>query len=210
MTRILSFFTGNLWGSLFVAALTLAIAQTARIEGAWFIHGFKDEVASLTTKNTQLVDDVATEKAAHKQTKANYHQAELLATAQNKQHVALVEANQERINNDRSSSYQRRIADLNAQRDRLRQHTVAGTSAASASGTTSVSQVPNTPPGADEEAQYNASIQAIQLDELITWVEQQEAGSARLREINVLQGQSPSHRDGDEADRNDIGALAAH
>lgn len=169
-----SFLSANLWRSAFLAALAALSWQTVQIEGFWVIDGLKDRLAS----SQQATQD---EQKAHKKTKDGYAQAQVTAQLLEQQRIDHVEAEQERITQNVKSSYDRRLAELRARFDRLR-NDQAGTSAGGASDHLDLSGVSGTAGGAHEapvdhglsaEERLIASEQALQLDELISFVESQ-------------------------------------
>jgi hypothetical protein len=121
------------------------------------------------------------EQSAHQGTVINYRNAAEKARASdlaNKQRVSKL---QEEVSNERAVSYRDRIAAARAAADRLRQGREAGTTASGARGP-SVSGVSNataSPANPSEENRLPSSDaliateQAIQLDELIKWVQDQ-------------------------------------
>lgn len=124
-------------------------------------------------------DRAKAEQAAHSQTVANYRAAATKAKADDAANKARVEAEQRTINERTAREYEARIADARARYSSLLPH--AG-SVASSTGSSPVSQVSNgtkgTPPAPSQGGlplgdALTATEQAIQLDELINWVEAQ-------------------------------------
>jgi hypothetical protein len=123
------------------------------------------------------------QQAAFAQTVAGYRAAAEQARAEDQANAARVVAEQRSINERTADDYQTRIADARARAVRL----LGDAEAASASVTRRTAPVPGIPAAAGGFAQASgqdrlppadaliATEQAIQLDELIRWVEAQHA-----------------------------------
>ncbi len=126
---------------------------------------------------------VVAEKAAHSATVANYRAAVEQARQADAANVARVKAEQSAINERTADDYESRIAAARAVYERLQRE--ARSPAHSGAG--GAAPVPGLPPSAGADAQGPGEIglphsdrllateQAIQLDELITWVRAQAA-----------------------------------
>lgn len=114
---------------------------------------------------------------AHVRTIRNYRKAQNDAKGLEEKRLARVKTEQQGINTDASQSYARRLADLRARYERLRRDAAAR--AGSAPGGQSVPGLSPAPGGTVEaptdplERELTCDTQAIQLDELITWIERQ-------------------------------------
>lgn len=121
------------------------------------------------------------EQSAHLQTEVNYRRAAEQARTDNLALVAKVKAEQSAINQRSTKDYEDRIAAARARADSLR-HGAPPTAHPGAAGTAGSPGVRQPAPGTDEAPgdprlplaeRLIATEQAIQLDELITWVEKQ-------------------------------------
>lgn len=177
----------TLWARIFagLAAVFLLgfLTQTIRIEGFWFIVGFKGREAILRIDLDQARAHTEAEIAKHEATKRAYVEAQAEAERMENERVARVTAQQERINNERLASYSQRLADARATANRLRHQARQGAGAGSPSD---CEQVPGASgasgsagascgDGFSIDRRLTATKQAIQLDELITTVQQQGA-----------------------------------
>ncbi|MBB5987415.1 hypothetical protein [Sphingobium lignivorans] len=131
----------------------------------------------------QTAVDLAAERAAHKQSVANYRAAAETARAQDAANKARVEREQATINRETVDDYEARLAAARALAERLR----ADRAASARAGSAPVAPVPGTgqSAGRADEATcedrlpfadaLTATEQAIQLDALISWVQRQTA-----------------------------------
>ena len=174
-------------GLVIVLALGLA-TQTVRIEGFLFIQGFKQQVATLRIDLEKSRHLRLQERDNHRQTKQNYRAAQFRAAQLEQARLARVNARQKEITDDVAQNYARRLADVRARADRLRNQAA---SRAGAGGSPDCEPMPGIPaasggtaqapadcglPRADQlERDVIASEQAEQLDALITFVERQAA-----------------------------------
>jgi len=166
--------TGNLWRALALALCGLVAALWVQIHGLPIIGGgLVADLASMTALRKAEADN-------HRATKDSIRKA--MADAQRREvfRLARVRAEQERESTNAEASYNRRFADLRAHYDRLRGK--ARTGAESAAGGQPVPGLPapafgaDAAPGADRlSLELECSANALQLDELITWVERQAA-----------------------------------
>ncbi len=133
--------------------------------------------AWLWRANNGLHDAIKAERAAHVQTVANYRAAQAKAELAQKANLARVSNQQRNITDETLDGYNRRVADLRARYQRL-----LAQGNRSTSGSSDLPAVPGRPAAVDAKAHENglspqdaliASEQALQLDELITWVERQ-------------------------------------
>lgn len=153
-------------------AMAIALALFAAL--CWHQWGhYKHQAEALRA-------DLNTEVAAHRQTKAAYRAAQQAAEEAETARLARVKAQQEKITDDVSQDYSRRLAALRTRYDRMRAQ--SGTRADSAPGRVTVSGLPDAASGIDEapgsdrfslDRRMTASQQALQLDALIDWVERQ-------------------------------------
>lgn len=161
-------------GAIIAALLAFVVALLIQIHG---LPVFGGGLISRLEKMTELR---RTEADNHRQTKANFIAATAEALRLEKARLARVKAEQERINHDRETSANARLAALRDQRDRLLSQ--ARTGAASAAGGQPVPGLPLPAFGADAATsenglslteRYECSVTAVQLDELISWVDAQ-------------------------------------
>jgi hypothetical protein len=177
----LSFLSANIWraacialAALLVLAIGIAGVQTLRIDGGPLMgRGLMAELA-------QARQDAKTQFDAHVQTIRQYRAAQVAAAAADRARLARVSTDQERISDDVSQDYTRRLADLRARYERLRSEAPAGTgSAASGQPVPGISAPAGgaaAPAGGDGFSlgrRLTASEQALQLDALIGWAERQ-------------------------------------
>ena len=142
-------------------------------------------------------DERNQERAAHQQTKQAYAAAQLAARELEEKRLVRVAAEQQEITDAINEDYQRRLADARAAAERLRSEALrAGDRAAGSAGDLRLPGAGGAAGGAAEAAgdrrlplspaeiewRLIATEQAIQLDELISWVEQQAA-------VNINEGQ---------------------
>jgi hypothetical protein len=166
--------TGNLWRALSAFLAGLVVMLAVQVYGFPLLHkGLIAQLESMTALNTSNVN-------SHRKTKDNFRAA--MAEAQRLEvfRLARVKAEQQRINEHAQVDYDRRIAALRARYDGLRAK--GRTSVASAAGGVSVPSLPVPAFGFDAttdtdglSAALMCSTYAVQLDELITWVEAQAA-----------------------------------
>jgi hypothetical protein len=135
-------------------------------------------------KTAHHAEVLAGERAAYAATVANVRAAAEQARAADQANAARVAARQDAINQRSDDDYQDRIADARAAAQRLRGE---GPSAAADPGAGRAAGLPGLPPapqgiaqaaGADrlpDPERLIATEQAIQLDELIKWVQRQHA-----------------------------------
>ena len=145
-----------------------------------------DQVETIATRTTERDK----ERRAHQQTKRDYAAAQLAARELEEKRLARVAAEQETITNDVTQDYRARLAAARSTAERLR-HQLAQ-AGADAGGTAGAVDLPGAgsaaggaaapagdrrlPFGAGElDWRLTATEQAIQLDELINWVERQAA-----------------------------------
>lgn len=176
-----------LWTRIFagLSALLLIgfITQTIRIEGFWLIVGFKEENAILRIDLSKARAATEAEIAKHEATKKAYRDAQAEAERMEAERLARITAQQERINNDRLAAYSSRLSAARAAADRLRAQAGARAGAVGAPGCQQVPDDGHSAGAADPacdrgfliEERLIATKQAIQLDELITAVEQHRA-----------------------------------
>jgi hypothetical protein len=194
--------TAKVFGGLALAFLAFATVQTIRIEGVWcsdvdagekpacLVRGFKQELQIVRIDLAQAEANHLAEVSKHKATKQAYREAQEEAARIQAEIIEAEVARQERITDEVRKSYQQRIAALRARADRLRDEAAAA--GAGAGGSAYPVRVPltgDTAPGTGEapdcaafpardldteiRCRAIAEEQAVQLDELITWVIQQ-------------------------------------
>jgi len=166
--------TGNLWRALSAFLAGLVVMLLIQIHGLPIIGGgLVSRLERMTALNTSNVK-------SHRTTKDNFRAA--MADAQRREvfRLARVKAEQDRINDHAEQDYERRLAALRSRYDGLRAK--GRTSATSAAGGVDVSGLPKPAFGADAapdadglSAALECSTYAVQLDELISWVEAQAA-----------------------------------
>lgn len=155
---------------------------------AWERDRHADQREDETRAEMQAVVD--SEKAAHAATKATYRQAQEQAAKMQADYIAAETARQKRITENARKDYQQRLDAIRARADSVRR-SQTGTSAGSApdqvrlpkasEATRRIDGAPNCArlPAPDLETDLAcreiATMQAAQLNALITWVQQQSA-----------------------------------
>lgn len=171
---MIAFLAMNPWRAAALALLGIIIALLIQIHGLPVLGG------GLIAKLDRMAELRRVEADNHRQTKANFIAATAEALRLETARLARVKAEQERINHDREESANARLAALRDQRDRLLSQ--ARARAASAAGGQPVPGLPIPAFGADAAAsedglslaeRYECSVSAVQLDELISWVDAQ-------------------------------------
>jgi hypothetical protein len=166
----------NLWRTATVTLLGVVLALLIQIHGLPVIGG------GLLAKLDRMTELRRIEADNHRKTKAYFAQAMADALRNEKLRLARVRAEQERINHDREASANERLAALRARYDQLRGQ--GGKATGGQGGAEPVPGLPTPAFGADAAAsedglslaeRYACSATAIQLDELISWVEAQTA-----------------------------------
>lgn len=171
---MIALITGNLWRALAAFLAGLVVVLLIQIHGLPIIGGgLLARLERMTALNDANVK-------SHRQTKDNFRAA--MADAQRREvfRLARVKAETERNNDARETAVNARLAALRARYDSLRRQ--SGTSATSAAGGIDVSGLPVPAFGADATPDTDGlstalmcSSYAVQLDELISWVEAQAA-----------------------------------
>lgn len=110
---IWAWFIGNPWRIACLILLAALGAQTARIEGFLWMDGYRASLAASERRT-------AAEHAAHAQTRLNYRNAQKQAEAAERDRLARVKGEQERISDHVSQDYARELDDLRARYARLR------------------------------------------------------------------------------------------
>lgn len=171
---IAKFIGGDLWRTAALALLGMCVSMALWIFGLPLIGG------GLLAKLDRITALNASNVESHRATKRFYRAAMEQAQRLEQARLARVAAEQERINERAQESYDRRLTDLRTRYDRLRAQGRAG--AASAAGAEPMPSLPYPAFGADAAAgadglplaeRYECSATALQLDELITWVDAQ-------------------------------------
>lgn len=175
------FISANFWRAAALAAIAAGLIQTNRIEGWVILNGLEQDVEDCGAARLAEIQ-------AHQVTKDDYADAQRIAALEQAVKVATVEAEQERVTRERSDSYRARIADLDR---RLLELSGSRAGLERLAGEPGLPNLPGAPGGADGASGDLALAervicirQAIQLDELITWNEDQ-AGSDRFSDIPV-------------------------
>lgn len=161
-------------GAIIAALIAFVVALLIQIHGLPVIGGGLiarlDRITALNAENV----------ANHRTTKRSYAQAMADALRNERLRLARVKAEQERINDRAKETANARLAALRARYDSLRGQT--GKAVGSASGAEPVPGLPTPAFGADAapgedgfslSERYECSVNAVQLDELISWVEAQ-------------------------------------
>jgi hypothetical protein len=124
------------------------------------------------------------EQAAHRATELNHRRAAEAARAADKANLERVRSEQARINERTSNDLHQRLAAARAHAEQLRRPAAAAAADPRSGRAAPVPAVPAAPRKPDEAAaqdrfsladRLTATEQAIQLDELIKWVERQSA-----------------------------------
>lgn len=171
---MIALITGNLWRALAAFLAGLVVVLLIQIHGLPIIGGgLLARLERMTALNDANVK-------SHRQTKDNFRAAMADARRREVFRLARVKAEQDRINNHAQDDYERRLTALRTRYDSLRRQ--SGTSATSAAGGVDVSGLPKPAFGSDAapdadglSAALMCSTYALQLDELISWVEAQAA-----------------------------------
>lgn len=149
------------------------------------VHGLPLIGGGLIARLDRMTELRTAEANSHRRTKANFRAGMAEARRRELARLAMVKAQQERINADVQDDHSRRVAALYARYDGLLKQ--ARTRAESAAAGQSVPGLPAAPGGPDAQTGPNglpltaltlaerleASLIATQLDGLITWVERQ-------------------------------------
>jgi hypothetical protein len=160
---------------------------------ACVVRGFKQELQITRINLAEAEAYGRAEAAKHKATKQAYRDAQEEAARMQAEIIAAEVARQERITDEVRADYQQRIAALRARADRLRREAEAAARGSGAAGASAGVRLPeNGDPatGADAaprcvglsgtrdpltqiECDRIATEQAVRLDALITWIQQQ-------------------------------------
>lgn len=172
--------------AIFIVAIVIAGVQTTRL------YGF--EIWSISLRGwietaEQFERERDAERAAHRQTKTDYRNAQMEAERLESQRLDRVRTEQQEITNAVEADYSARLADARTRAERLREDlrtrsatrsaadpiSVPSLSAAGA-GTSAAAENTRLPSGTEQlERDLIATEQAIQLDALIDWVQRQAA-----------------------------------
>jgi len=183
-----------------LAALAAAAVQTVRLEG---LRVWPFEVTGWIDKAATFEAERDAERSAHRKTKDDYRAAQAEATRLEAERLARVRDQQEEINDAIEQDYRARLADLGNRAERLRQDLRARTEPAGApagergpalrdaagradgapgdhrlpppGGERAAAAIFGRTPGEQLERDIVATKQALQLDALIDWIEQQIA-----------------------------------
>lgn len=178
---MIALFTANLWRAAAIAAIAAGLWQTNRIEGWVILNGLEQDVADCQRAKTN-------ETKAHQDTKNGYRSAQVIAELEQAVKVAGIEAEQERITQNVASNFRSRIAELDERVRELARTRAGSARAAGGGGVPVFSDASLGTEAASGDLAFDERVicirQAIQLDELINWNEEQ-AGSDRFSDIPV-------------------------
>lgn len=176
--------TGNLWRAAAIALAGICAGLLLQIHGVPLLGGgliAERHTAIAATATAQRERDA--ERAAHQATKDRYQAAQAQAARDEALRLARVQSEQQRISIDAKDSLDRRLADYRARYEQLRQQAAAAAGTAGGAGSGKpVPGVPTPAGGTDAPAsadrlsldeRWDATRQAAQLDELISWIERQ-------------------------------------
>lgn len=154
--------TSKIFAGVAIFFLSLAIIQTIRLDGFFWIDG--------------VIEKLDKERAAHIATKVGYANAQLVAAEMNKKQVEAIKERYDAIATETENEYEKRLADNRAA---LRQwmRAKAAPSIAQASGAGSPSEMPGEPVQGTEKTEFLvtgedlkiASDNYSQLVSLIEW-----------------------------------------
>lgn len=170
--------TAALWAlknwKLIVAGIGVAVL-------AFMLFSAKHEAAKWERRTHAAMAQVEEERAAHLQTITNFRTAAYEAAKADAENKRRVEREVKEADQRRVASYEKRIADARAAAERLRREARAIEADPGRGGTSPVPGVPD-PPGRVGEAPCDCGLsdaerliateQAIQLDELISWLKE--------------------------------------
>lgn len=193
-------------GLAIAAALTFGAVQTVRLEG---LEIWPLSIEGWIAKADRFETERDDERSAHRQTKDDYRAAQLAAAKMETDRLERVARQQKDITSAIEVDYRGRLADARARAERLREELRNRAGAARSGGTVSVSRVPGTAGGSDPaagdhrlpagvsfdrspaeqlERDLVATQQALQLDALIDWIEQQATVDPNAGEADQLPG----------------------
>jgi len=165
---------------LSAASLKLILGIVCALALALLIHDRNRWKAVATDRQQRLV----AEQTAHAGTIANYRAAAEEARRADRANAQRVQARQAAINERTADDYEKRLADARAAAGRLRSQAEPARGDSGRGGAAPMPGLPAAAQGADQAAGQDrlpladrliATEQAIQLDELIKWVERQHA-----------------------------------
>ena len=142
----------------------------------------KAETRHFRTESSRFEQLYRSEQSAFAATVANYRAAAEAARADDLANAQRVASQQDAINQRSTNELEARLADARARADRLRRETAAAPGGPGSRTVSAVSGIPASARGVDQAAgedrlsvsdALTATEQAIQLDELIHWVEAQ-------------------------------------
>ncbi|MFI8667166.1 hypothetical protein ACIGGE_12080 [Qipengyuania sp. NPDC077410] len=167
-------------------AITIACVQTTRLYGfqIWSIS-----MRGWIETAEQFERDRDAERAAHRQTKIDYRNAQIEAARLESQRLDRVRTEQQEITDAVEADYSASLADARTRAERLREDLRTRSTARSAAdpisvpslsaagaGTSAAAENTRLPSGTEQlERDLIATEQAIQLDALIDWVKRQAA-----------------------------------
>lgn len=163
---------------LLVAALALVLVWQLM----FVAPSLRDDLRGARKAGEVLAGRLVAEKSAHQQTKADYRKAQAEAGRLEQARLARVKAQQQEITDEVVADFERRIADARARAGELRDEALARAGADGAAGGERVPAAGDAAGRTDEAPgdrgfpaaeRLIATEQAIQLDELISWVERQ-------------------------------------
>jgi hypothetical protein len=159
-------------------ALKLVAAVCALLSVALLVQDRNRWKSVAALRQEQLV----AERSAHNATVANYRAAAERARREDAQNLARVKAEQAAINERTLDDYENRISAARTHAERLRSHAQSAATSPRGGGAAPMPRLPGSAEGTAQAAGQDglsyadrliATEQAIQLDELIRWVEAQ-------------------------------------
>jgi hypothetical protein len=175
------------------AAITMLGAICA-VQLIWIEPALRDRIADRTAERDTARQERDDERAAHRQTKTDYREAQDEAARKEQLRLDRVKAEQQEITDAVEADYRRQLAGLHARAERLREELRAGAGAAGAGRGVEVPGLPVAGGGSAEatgdhgfpaafdrdpaeqlERDVIATEQAIQLNALIDWLLKQHA-----------------------------------
>ena len=177
-------------------AIAIACVQTTRLYGFQF---WSISMRGWIEAAEQFERERDAERAAHRQTKTDYRNAQIEAARLESQRLERVRTEQQEITDAVEADYSARLADARARAERLRENlrtrsatrsaadpiSMPGLSAAGA-GTSAAAENTRLPSGTEQlERDLIATEQALQLDALIDWVQRQSAVEVNAEEVRT-------------------------
>lgn len=164
-------------GKLF-APLAMKVAGGIVVALLAYVAFLHIQLAGEKRHSAKLVEQVAAEVTAHRETELNFRRATAEATRLQAEYKARVEADRARITKEVSHDYQARLDDLRRRYNagRVRAETAPGADSSGA-GEVRLPPLPDAPGGPDAtpapDLQFNCEANSIQLEELQRWIREQ-------------------------------------